>query len=685
MYFNDINQGWRAVYKKSIFRQGLFVLAAVLGLTGWDGLAIADEHEGAPAVALEGEILVVHIDYFERGKSEFVYHLRERETGTVYELQFERAAPQSLRTGDKVSVTGRGLGAKVWVQDIAPGLQQDGAEESQAEEPTAAESPSAIERRAILMIVNMATAPDYYTETTAQTGAAEMFTGSFSVDTLYQEASFGQMAFPGTRTDDVIILDNIPYNAGCPYYTIASDADQAATDAGVDLSQYHHKVYLVPPSSISDCGWLALGQLGSYGGTTQRLSWSTRNDVVAYAHEIGHNHGWHHAATDLDNNLTLDSEYGDTSDIMGYCCSERKFNSAHVDQIGWFDNFSGTVLTVVAGGIYDIAPLGSDPAATVDPQVLKIDRPNTTQDYYLSYRQRSGLDANLSSSYISGVNIHHAGETDNWSYFIDALADGESFFDSVNGITVTQISGDAGSVAVEISFDSCVKAAPSVAVAPPSQLLATAGPVSYDVTITNNDTAGCDPASFDLSDNLAALGLTGGLSTVSVVDLAPAAESNPILLSADVWFDDNYGLTVTASDIDGLRNDGNGSANLQLDTVDPLAPANIATTTKKVKGQQTVRVTWGAASDVDPGTGISSYRIYRDGTMVGSTNGLTFDDSSASTNGTYTFTVMSVDGAAHASAPSAGAAYPSAGGGGSNGGGPGGGGGGGGNGNGKKK
>jgi hypothetical protein len=216
------------VYKKSIFRQGLFVLAAVLGLAGWVGLAIAEEHEGTPAVALEGEILVVHIDYFERGKSEFVYHLRERETGTVYELQFERAAPQSLRTGDKVSVTGRGLGAKVWVQDIAPGLQQDGAEESQAEEPTAAESPSAIERRAILMIVNMATAPDYYTETTAQTGAAEMFTGSFSVDTLYQEASFGQMGFPGNRTDDVIILDNIPYNAGCPYYTIANDADQAA-------------------------------------------------------------------------------------------------------------------------------------------------------------------------------------------------------------------------------------------------------------------------------------------------------------------------------------------------------------------------------------------------------------------------------------------------------------------------
>jgi len=364
---------------------------------------------------------------------------------------------------------------------------------------------------------------------------------------------------------------------------------------------------------------------------------------------------------------------------------ERKFNSAHVDQIGWLDSFPDTVLTVVAGGVYDIAPLGSDPATTADPQVLKIDRPNTTQDYYLSYRQRNGLDAGIGWNYVTGVNIHHARETGNWSYFIDALADGGFFIDPVNGITVTQIGRDAGSVTVEISFDNCVKATPSVALAPPSQLLTTAGLVSYNVTITNNDTAGCDPASFDLSDNLAALGLDGGLSDVWVLDLAPATESDPILLSADVWFDGNYGLTVTASDIDGLRNDGMGSANLQLDTVDPLAPANVATTTKKVKGQQTVRVTWSAASDVDPGTGIGSYRVYRDGTMVGSTNGLTFDDSSASTTGTYTFTVMSVDGAGHTSAPSQGAAYPPADGGGGGGGPRRGGGGGGGNGNGKKK
>ncbi len=184
-----------------------------------------------------------------------------------------------------------------------------------------------------------------------------------------------------------------------------------------------------------------------------------------------------------------------------------------------------------------------------------------------------------------------------------------------------------------------------------------------------------------MSDNLGALGLTGGLSAASV-NLAPTTESDPITLSAYVLFDGNYGLTVTASDSEALRNDGIGSANLQLDTIEPLAPTGVATTTKKVKGTRTVRVTWNAASDVDPGTGISWYRVYRDGAMAGSTSGLTFDDSSALLTGTYVFTVTSVDGANHASAPSDEAVYSPADGGDSNDRNPGKGGG---KGNGKKK
>jgi hypothetical protein len=95
-----------------------------------------------------------------------------------------------------------------------------------------------------------------------------------------------------------------------------------------------------------------------------------------------------------------------------------------------------------------------------------------------------------------------------------------------------------------------------------------------------------------------------------------------------------------------------------------LAPTAVATTSKKVKGKQTVRVTWSAASDVNPATGIGAYKVYRDGILVGSTSGLTFDNKCASVDGAYTFTVTSVDGASHESPQSDGAAYPPPGGGG---------------------
>ena len=178
----------------------------------------------------------------------------------------------------------------------------------------------------------------------------------------------------------------------------------------------------VPPKAISGCGWLALGQVGSYGSTSVRKSWSTRIDAIAFAHELGHNIGWHHAATDPDNDGTKNVEYGDTSDLMGYCCSKRKFNSVHVDQVGWFDrsDLLDKIVDVTDAGQYTLSPLGTDPATSSDPQILRI-TPSTGRPYYLSYRQRTGMDAGMSSTYTTGVNIHRGEVNDNWSYFIKVL------------------------------------------------------------------------------------------------------------------------------------------------------------------------------------------------------------------------------------------------------------------------
>jgi hypothetical protein len=634
------------------------VLLAALLLAPGSQRAGASEHEGAPAMTAEGEVRIVHVDYFERGRSETAYLLRDTVSGDTFELKFERRPPRLLRTGDRIGVRGRAVGRKLWVTEIVAGLDQEGTGEPA--EPQAAAA--ADERRALLLVLNMPGDPNYYGQATVDSATGKMFTDGFSVDSLYLETSFGQFGFPGPGVGDVFGPLDIPYFAGCPWpnalYWIANAADAAATDAGIELSAYDNKFYLIPPKSISDCPWLAVGEVGFYGSTGVYRAWSTRNDTVAYAHELGHNLGWHHAAFDPDNDGSVNNvneEYGDTSDIMGFCCSERKFNGAHVDQIGWFDASPADIVTVLAGGSYQIAPLGGGNGFG-DPRILKIDKPDTSEVYYLSYRQPNGLDAAISSTYTRGVNIHHARETGIWSYFIDALVDGESFVDAVNGVTVTQVVANSDSVIIEIAFGDCNTAAPSVALGPPSQTTPGGGPVAYQVSVTNEDTTGCDPASFDL-----ATGDLGGLAgdiVPSSLDLAAGTTGAATLTVQAVGADGGYTLWAWASDLAGLHDDAGGSASLEIDATPPLAPTGLTTAKKKRKGRFAVQVTWDAGIDPDPGSGVAAYRLYRDGAPVADTSDLGYIDRNVTDGDPYSYTLRAVDNAGNESGLSDTASYP---------------------------
>lgn len=81
------------------------------------------------------------------------------------------------------------------------------------------------------------------------------------------------------------------------------------------------------------------------------------------------------------------------------------------------------------------------------------------------------------------------------------------------------------------------------------------------------------------------------------------------------------------------------------DDTPPTAPANLVAS----PGGAGVLLTWSAASD--PETGVTSYRVYRDGRMVGSTALTTFTDP-APANATYEYYVQAVNGASMTSGPS---------------------------------
>ena len=83
------------------------------------------------------------------------------------------------------------------------------------------------------------------------------------------------------------------------------------------------------------------------------------------------------------------------------------------------------------------------------------------------------------------------------------------------------------------------------------------------------------------------------------------------------------------------------------DTVAPSAPDNPV---KATAGTGQVTPTWKASSD---NVGVTGYRIYRDGTQVGSVNGttLTYIDTGLA-RGTYSYTVRAIDAAGNLSDPS---------------------------------
>ena len=66
----------------------------------------------------------------------------------------------------------------------------------------------------------------------------------------------------------------------------------------------------------------------------------------------------------------------------------------------------------IADDIFDIAPLELDTANAASAQLFKIRKPDTSEWYYLSYRQALGFDQSLHNSYLGGLAYINMQATD---------------------------------------------------------------------------------------------------------------------------------------------------------------------------------------------------------------------------------------------------------------------------------
>jgi len=86
------------------------------------------------------------------------------------------------------------------------------------------------------------------------------------------------------------------------------------------------------------------------------------------------------------------------------------------------------------------------------------------------------------------------------------------------------------------------------------------------------------------------------------------------------------------------------------DTTPPSVPAGLASATQS---STSVSLSWNASSDNAGGSGIAGYRVYRNGTQVGTPTGTAYTDTALSADTSYSYQVAARDNAGNVSAKSA--------------------------------
>ena len=406
-------------------------------------------------VVNEGTAVVRIADDFKHRSARTLYFLRDDYSGDLVALTLTEEQAKRIRPGQTLRVRGRRDG-KLLSADIDPSAVTVLAESV----PNAV---SLAARRVIVLIVDIVDgngrryAVDDVCDGPTQLLADHMFgsqTARRNVDGCFQDGSFGVLGFggrsyPGTAMDVVrvsVTQRSSLLNGVCNETVWADKADKAAVALGVGLSQYQHRMYLLPEET--QCAWDGVADLGWCGDNCR--AWVRANfflpcgypDLIA--HELGHNVGLFHARTDSDNDGVSDCEYCDTSDIMGFATGFwRTFNAPHKELMGWLTG--SRLIDGSVGGTFQISALEMiDPPY---PQVVKVIAPSG-EPYWLSYRAAIGYDAELDTFYLDKSQIHRA---DNWgnSDLITQLEDGATFVDGT-GLTVKQLSHSADTATIHI-------------------------------------------------------------------------------------------------------------------------------------------------------------------------------------------------------------------------------------------
>lgn len=589
--------------------------------------AIASNNNGqGNDVLVEGEVTVVHIDDMKNHRSKHLYTLEDKDNNQKFNLKFEDEPPKFLYSGSKIKVHG-----KVNGNEIIVGANSNGT--NNVETVAYANSSITGEQNTIVLIADF---KDVSVPCSAQSIDDLMFSDPNlkSLNDFYQKNSLGQVSFAGQVAGPYQI--NYSSTDACDFNTWASAAEAKATADGIDLTNYNRRVYVMPKNNCNGDG------LGTIGGNPSK-AWVFYCDIPSlYGHEIGHNLYMDHASTFL-------SEYGDHSDVMGLVNGWAHFNAPHQEQMGWMPQEQ--IVPINQPGIYEISPIEEDPSVSLSPQILKIAKPDSNEFYYLSYRRAIDSFSSLEFKYRDQTSIHqYKGDSSSTNtYFHDALADGEVFTDTVNGITITQLSHTADYATVEIQFDSnCSASAPNLSLSPATQNGAAGMTLEYQVTISNTDSVHCSPSTFEL-DQVVPDGWSGDI-VPNTITLSPGTKATTTLslTSGSSSLDGDYTATVHVFDNWNSSHDQSGNVNYTVitDTQPPSAPASISATEKR----RNIQLSW---SDSTDNVAVVGYTVWKNSSPIADVIDTNFSDTDIASGSIYDYYITAYDEWGNESNPSA--------------------------------
>ena len=499
-----------AVNLPALLLAGLILLNAYLQGGAATVLSVAPPSGTTALTTVTGTLEVIMVDYLQESRCERWFRVKNEETGQFQNVRFEVAPGTEHQSGERVRICGVFQGSDLYVPAVAPGTGSVTAQVSTGTPGMEVLAPrvasnvglvvqpnvlytngtatnTVVHRALIELIVfsnaptNAFTAPDLVTYSNLFFGATNR-----SVNADYLENSYGALGFAG---DVVICHIAAPSSPGCNYGTWMGQGDVQATAQGFTVGSYAHRVYIVPNVS-GNCGWCGLASLPG--------DWAllTCTDGGTICHELGHNLGFSHAATQMYNTANW-VEYGDGSDFMGANYIWQQNNGPHKVQLGWV-----SAQPIAHAGTYQVNRLEDVPGSVAYPQVLTLPSSSvygTTVSgwpYYFSYKQVAGFDTSV-GGYANGLSIHR------WNgghpATIAVLSDGGIFTDSQIGLTVKQLSHDSNTVSVVIT--TCTGAAQPYTLAASAAQLAARTPILADVAV------GCDVMTLT---NFDAISLEGG-------------------------------------------------------------------------------------------------------------------------------------------------------------------------------